>query len=30
VENWNAGRDDWLATTSGDLEIPEEMQSLSL
>ncbi|WP_461515809.1 division/cell wall cluster transcriptional repressor MraZ [Porticoccus sp.] len=29
-ENWNAGREDWLAETSGDLEIPEEMQSLSL
>ncbi|MFT7300369.1 MAG: MraZ protein [Porticoccus sp.] len=29
-ENWNAGRDGWLAATSGDLEIPEEMQSLSL
>lgn len=29
-ENWNGGRDDWLAETNGDLEIPEEMQSLSL
>lgn len=29
-ENWNAGRADWLAETAGDLEIPEEMQSLSL
>ena len=28
--NWNAGREDWLAETNGDLEIPEEMQSLSL
>jgi len=29
-ENWNAGREDWLSETGGDLEIPEEMQSLSL
>ncbi|TNE80120.1 MAG: transcriptional regulator MraZ [Gammaproteobacteria bacterium] len=29
-ENWNAGREDWLAETGADLEIPEEMQSLSL
>lgn len=29
-ENWSAGREDWLAATSDDLEIPEEMQSLSL
>lgn len=29
-ENWNAGRSDWLAETNGDLDIPEEMQSLSL
>lgn len=30
LENWNAGRDEWLAETSSDLVIPEEMQSLSL
>ena len=29
-ENWNEGRESWLAETNGDLEIPEEMQSLSL
>ena len=30
LDSWNAGREDWLAETSGDLTIPEEMQSLSL
>lgn len=30
MEGWNACRDEWLAETAGELEIPEEMQSLSL
>lgn len=29
-DNWNASREQWLAETSGELAIPEEMQSLSL
>ena len=29
-DNWNQGRANWLADTSGDLKIPEEMQSISL
>ena len=28
--NWNQGRENWLADTSGDLDVPEEMQSISL
>lgn len=30
LDSWNTSRDEWLAETSGDLTIPEEMQSLSL
>jgi len=30
LDNWNTSRGEWLAETSGDLTIPEEMQSLSL
>ena len=30
MDNWNARRDEWLAETASELEIPEEMQSLSL
>ena len=29
-ENWNSGRESWLADSEGDLQIPVEMQSLSL
>ena len=28
--NWNQGRENWLADTSGDLDVPEEMRSISL
>ncbi len=30
MESWNRGREEWLADTAEGLEIPEEMQSLSL
>lgn len=29
-ENWNSGRESWLADSESDLQIPVEMQSLSL
>jgi len=29
-QNWNQGRDNWLADTSNNVDIPEEMKSISL